>query len=491
MVGVKFGRSIVPPARRCATLRWNSCCAIYKMDWLHWCIIIIGVIACIRGQSVQQMEKPPWRNTSDRVTNPNINISEKEIIDEILGEGSNYDNRLRPKGGNGSQASAVNVTVNIYLRTISKIDDVSMEYSCQISFREQWQDNRLTYNDSYFKYVNLPDPERIWRPDLFFSNEKQGHFHDIVMPNVLLRLYPDGRILYSVRISLVLSCPMKLHYYPLDNQFCVLEMASYGYTTDDIVFIWKADNPVQRKPIVELPSFELKDISTSYCSSTTNTGQYSCLRVTLKLKRQFSYYLLQLYIPSYMLVIVSWVSFWLDKEAVPARVSLGVTTLLTMATQASGINSKLPPVSYTKAIDVWIGVSLTFIFGALLEFALVNYAARRDSKEQLKKDRERQEQLTLDLMEDGCGTQMKPLFNNSDTTPFRKRSWKGYETHDIHIEPRRKRKRGCYTSFLSHYKDRAKRIDVVARILFPAGFALFNVAYWLGYMLPEKVVDMA
>lgn len=37
-----------------------------------------------------------------------------------------------------------------------------------------------------------------------------------------------------------------------------------------------------------------------------------------------------------MLVIVSWVSFWLDPNAIPARVSLGVTTLLTMATQISG-----------------------------------------------------------------------------------------------------------------------------------------------------------
>ena len=77
-------------------------------------------------------------------------------------------------------------------------------------------------------------------------------------------------------------------------------------------------------------------------------GEYSCLKVNLLFKREFSYYLIQIYIPCCMLVIVSWVSFWLDANAVPARVSLGVTTLLTMATQTTGINNSLPPVSYTK-----------------------------------------------------------------------------------------------------------------------------------------------
>ena len=86
-------------------------------------------------------------------------------------------------------------------------------------------------------------------------------------------------------------------------------------------------------------------------------GEYSCLTVDLTFKREFSYYLLTIYVPCCMLVIVSWVSFWLDPNAVPARVSLGVTTLLTMSTQTASINNSLPPVAYTKAIDVWTGVS--------------------------------------------------------------------------------------------------------------------------------------
>ena len=46
--------------------------------------------------------------------------------------------------------------------------------------------------------------------------------------------------------------------------------------------------------------------------------------------------------------MMSWISFWIKPEAVPARVTLGVTSLLTLSTQHANSQKSLPPVSYIK-----------------------------------------------------------------------------------------------------------------------------------------------
>ena len=63
-------------------------------------------------------------------------------------------------------------------------------------------------------------------PDTFFRNEKTGHFHNILVNNVYIRIFPNGDVLYSIRISLTLSCPMHLKLYPMDRQTCALKIAS-------------------------------------------------------------------------------------------------------------------------------------------------------------------------------------------------------------------------------------------------------------------------
>ncbi|TKR88052.1 hypothetical protein L596_012353 [Steinernema carpocapsae] len=391
-----------------------------------------------------------------------------------------------------------------------------MEYSVQLTFRESWVDGRLAYGypgprDKKPDFLILTAGQQIWMPDSFFQNEKQAQKHMIDKPNVLIRVHKDGTILYSVRISLVLSCPMHLQYYPMDVQTCLIDLASYAYTSNDIKYEWKHKDPVQLKDGLNssLPSFQLNNVSTTYCTSKTNTGEYSCLRTVLELKRQFSYYLLQLYIPSTMLVIVSWVSFWLDRTAVPARVTLGVTTLLTMTTQASGINAKLPPVSYTKAIDVWIGACLTFIFGALLEFAWVTYISSRNF---YKTNRDSRNVLMNNVPQPMNNTPLlipnsSLLGQNHEASEgaevwVKQRMFANSDEFDNSSPPEiviynRSRRRGNQRTRVSQYlkrlafvrwigrrldiEDRAKRADYISRLMFPTFFIAFNVIYWTRY----------
>ena len=50
------------------------------------------------------------------------------------------------------------------------------------------------------KYLTMTETDRVWMPDTFFQNEKLGHFHDIIVPNVYVRIFPTGRVLYSIRL---------------------------------------------------------------------------------------------------------------------------------------------------------------------------------------------------------------------------------------------------------------------------------------------------
>lgn len=87
------------------------------------------------------------------------------------------------------------------------------------------------------------------------------------------------------------------------------------------------------------------------------------------------------------------VSFWVDSDSVPARVALGITTVLAMTTLMFGVQSALPKVPYMKAVDLFLAFSFICVFAALVEFAAVNYHVTNAQKVILQKKRERRKVL--------------------------------------------------------------------------------------------------
>ncbi|XP_027685107.2 glycine receptor subunit alpha-3 isoform X1 [Chelonia mydas] len=449
---------------------------------------------------------------TDSARSRSMPMSPSDFLDKLMGRMSGYDARIRPN----FKGPPVNVTCNIFINSFGSIAETTMDYRVNIFLRQNWNDPRLAYSEYPDDSLDL-DPsmlDSIWKPDLFFANEKGANFHEVTTDNKLLRIFKNGNVLYSIRLTLILSCPMDLKNFPMDVQTCIMQLESFGYTMNDLIFEWQEKGAVQVAEGLTLPQFLLKEEKDlCYCTKHYNTGKFTCIEVRFHLERQMGYYLIQMYIPSLLIVILSWVSFWINMDAAPARVALGITTVLTMTTQSSGSRASLPKVSYVKAIDIWMAVCLLFVFSALLEYAAVNFVSRQH-KELLRFRRKRKKNKyfggVLDGNEineslqrsnglrsaepiDGTLAQIYSTNLRDDEVRESRFSFTAYgmgpclqakdgvtpkgPNNPIQATPK------SHDEMRKVFIDRAKKIDTISRACFPLAFLIFNIFYWVIYKI--------
>ncbi|XP_042230553.1 glycine receptor subunit alpha-3-like [Homarus americanus] len=309
-----------------------------------------------------------------------VNVDSLQILDTMLRE---YDRRATPTN---YLNNATTVNCELYIRSFGSIDPNSMDYAVDLYLRQAWVDERLNHAN-ITQPLDLNDPnlvKAIWKPEVYFPNAKDAEFQFVTVPNVLVRINPMGEILYMLRLKLVFACMMELSKFPLDSQVCTMEIASFSKTMKELKLLWKSDVPIKMYKNMRMPQFEIEKIVPTTCQESFQIGNYSCLVAEFHMRRAIGFHLVQSYLPTILIVVISWVSFWMDVDSVPGRTTLGVTTLLTVSSKSSGIQAGLPQVSYVKAIDVWMGACTAFVFCALLEFTLVNYLWRRRPQVELR-----------------------------------------------------------------------------------------------------------
>ncbi|XP_061901270.1 gamma-aminobutyric acid receptor subunit alpha-6-like isoform X1 [Entelurus aequoreus] len=304
------------------------------------------------------------------------------ILDRLL---DGYDNRLRP----GFGGPVTEVKTDIYVTSFGPVSDVEMEYTMDVFFRQTWVDRRLTYEGpiEILRLNNLM-VTKVWTPDTFFRNGKKSVAHNMTAPNKLFRIMKNGTILYTMRLTISAECPMKLVDFPMDGHACPLKFGSYAYPITEMIYTWTkgSEHSVEVPP--ESSSLVQYDLIGQTVSSETIksiTGEYVVMTVYFHLKRKMGYFMIQTYIPCIMTVILSQVSFWINKESVPARTVFGITTVLTMTTLSISARHSLPKVSYATAMDWFIAVCFAFVFSALIEFAAVNYFTNAQMERAKKK----------------------------------------------------------------------------------------------------------
>ncbi|XP_070534316.1 glycine receptor subunit alpha-1-like isoform X2 [Ptychodera flava] len=385
----------------------------------------------------------------------------------------------------------------MYLLTIREISEAGMSFTTSMFLREHWQDLRLKHNSTERAVLDGSIiRNNVWVPDLFISNScEQETFHKSPKPNELMYIDSAGFVYYSIKITVRATCNMDLRMFPFDYQDCALNIMSYAHDVKDCQLELVGSDitdAIILDPSLELSQFYLENIhvDTGF-DEFLEVGNFSYVMVKFRLKRQLSYYFLNAYIPTGTFVIIAWLALWIPPTSSPARVTLGITCILTLVTKSEMVKSEMPKVEYAMCIDYWFAFCETLSFLMLVEFAVIYYVylegdrKRNDSSHQRNQQTEQgSESGSFDggamnkatelavIHTNGCirrqGGGVASTIHPSSETIKSDEEYCG-NTLDTSIRTNNSKYDLCLFS---------QKIDRIARLAFITVFLVFIVTYW-------------
>ncbi|ODN05180.1 Glutamate-gated chloride channel [Orchesella cincta] len=305
----------------------------------------------------------------------------------------------------------IEVSVHISVRSLEFLDPLKNEYKVQMLIHQEWEDTRLSYAQlnppKRLRYLTVLDTRKIWRPDLYFFNEKSTATSYGQQDRSFARIAPTGKgscnsflpgehTDVSVRLTkmsfqngkwsvgILLLCSWKFLPYTLSvSQFLstthLFSCETEAFSREDVILKWKNQgNPVEvNQDFALMPGLAYHSITHDTSDIQTETGVYSCLSGGFVFNRLKGYYWKQLYIPCTCLVVLGWLSFLLDATGVPGVVRailVGVTWSVAYL-KISDFHHVMPKVAYSTAFDIWTGMCLAFIFVSVIVMILATYMA--------------------------------------------------------------------------------------------------------------------
>eukprot|EP01062_Namystynia_karyoxenos_P076483 TRINITY_DN750_c0_g1_i2.p1 TRINITY_DN750_c0_g1~~TRINITY_DN750_c0_g1_i2.p1 ORF type:complete len:592 (+),score=149.28 TRINITY_DN750_c0_g1_i2:77-1852(+) len=285
--------------------------------------------------------------------------------------GSGYDKTRAPK----------NVTLVKISATINKITGLSektQEYGLNFYFRQMWQDSRLQWDpdefDNITELTHVPS-QALWTPDTFFvSANRAESFEEFTIVKY------DGSVAWSARFLVTFFCSMDFQYYPFDVQNCTCHLESYGYSPDVLVLEpaeedtrpWNVGLDVSEVDVKRVGVYMLTGLNFRGGMVRYHTLYFSRVTWGLTFSRSWSRYLLTTFVPLWLVVALSCIGSWISPDAAPARVAMGITTVLVLITLMYTLTRSLPETNKATAMDMYFVLCIVVVAGNMAEYALVN-----------------------------------------------------------------------------------------------------------------------
>jgi hypothetical protein len=256
------------------------------------------------------------------------------------------------------------------------------EFSVDLYFTQHWLDPRLqNVLPADMKKLRIRGSmvQQLWLPDTIIRNSGDSKHPDAFQHNAdnAVVLHKDGNIYYTSRISAICFCRMDLSLYPFDEQRCLVHFEALSYQEDELVYV---DPHAHLAPNATLPTrFSLTIQPVNSSSQKYHGGEhYSSFSLRIDFLRISFPVVLRSFLPAALIVLSSWVGFFIQHDKAPARVALSITSFLALVTLKLFKGQSDELYTTVTADDIYHFGCITFVFFTLLEFACVQYCHTKE-----------------------------------------------------------------------------------------------------------------
>lgn len=269
------------------------------------------------------------------------------------------------------------VGVLLYVLDIDNVDTARQTFEANIYYEFTWSDPRLA--GQYEEKVRKPMSD-IWHPHIQFINQQRLW---TTFPKIV-DIYPSGKVLYKQRAWGSFSQPLKLSDFPFDKQSFNIQLTAAGYKNDEVELYRPKMDSSGIAPSFSVPDWKILgwDLGPEPSPIAKNKDQYV---MSIKAVREHGYYIIQIIIPLFFIILMSWAVFWIDPEESGTQIMVAVTAMLTLIAFRFMAGVTLPKIDYLTRLDLFILASTSMVFLALVEVIISSLLSRKNRLEEARR----------------------------------------------------------------------------------------------------------
>jgi len=273
-----------------------------------------------------------------------------------------------------ASAGPTRVRIAISLADLHEVTGADQTFHADVVLVAEWQDPRLAGRWTSVHGVPLVD---VWNPRLALVNQKSV----VQLFPERVTVDPSGTVHWVQRWLGSFSTRMDLKDFPMDRQRFEVQVVSLGYARDEVDVVVNTDQTKRsRAPSFSITDWEVGPTTMETADFETAPGEksFSGAKLSWEGRRYVGYYAIQTIIPLVFIVLMGWSAFWVPASVIPARMSVVMTTMLTIISYRFALGRSIPTLTYLTRFDYFMLTSTVLIFSILVVISLEAYLVGKE-----------------------------------------------------------------------------------------------------------------